>query len=188
MMTANHTPQRTQHHAIGCNRCVPCAGSLSLGLGVLTKRILRCLLMLLFCSSCSSFIAVSGRNLEKEIPDGATPTQVHARLGKPIQAVTYRPPRSSSSLLPFRHLPTATMLSGFEDFRVYAKLADLDQSETCTEGLLLSGGISETFAVPFMLYDAQKQVREGNLVRVFYRVDHTQFAHLCYGQRPPPRE
>jgi hypothetical protein len=42
--------------------------------------------------------------------------------------------------------------------------------------------------VPLMLYEAQKQVREGNLVRVFYRVDHTHFAHLRYGQSRPPRE
>jgi hypothetical protein len=27
----NHALQRTRHDAVVCNRCVPCAGSLSLG-------------------------------------------------------------------------------------------------------------------------------------------------------------
>ena len=39
-MTFNHALQRTRRERRGCNRCVPCAGSLSLGLGITSSHMI----------------------------------------------------------------------------------------------------------------------------------------------------
>lgn len=145
------------------------------------------LTLLLACCGCSSFIASSGKDLNKTIGHNATRTSIHAKLGEPARTQRFASPRSSSSFgFPESiHLPDV-MLAGYEDYKIFTKVADPEEAQAMISGTFMSAGIFEPFVVPFMLYDAAKQKSEGNTVRIFYRPDDTYFAHILYGREKPP--